>query len=343
MDANLTRHATPRQLEILEALDKCNGSKRGAGKLLGIDPKTIRESLERLQRKAAKGDAPTAPQAIAPKAAAGHGKRILVLPDVQAKPGNDFSYLMRIGQYAVDKRPDIIVCIGDAADMESLSSYDKGKKSYEGRRYSKDIEAAHEAMSAFVTPMVDWNAAHPESPYKPRMVMCLGNHEQRILRAIEEDPKLDGTISIDDLEYEAFGWEVIPFLEVIVIEGVAFSHYFTSGPKGLAVGSAQALLSKKHMSCVAGHLQGLQIATAYRGDGAMLTAVIAGSCYQHDEKFMGPQGNKHWRGFLVMHAVQDGAFDLMPVSLSYVDKKYPHLSVARDYAKHPQTAELEVK
>jgi hypothetical protein len=192
-------------------------------------------------------------------------------------------------------------------------------------------------MSAFVTPMVDYNAAHPEAPYKPRMVLTLGNHEHRIQRVIEEDPKLDGTIGLSDLEYEAFGWEVYPFLEVVMIEGVGFSHYFTSGVMGRPVTSARACLTKKHMSTVQGHKQGLEIATDYRGDGVPLTAVIAGSCYWHEERYLGPQGNKHWRGFLMMHEVRGGSFDLMPVSLGFVNQRYPHISVARDYAKHPQS------
>ncbi len=76
------------------------------------------------------------------------------------------------------------------------------------------------------------------------------------------------------------------------------------------------------MSCVAGHQQGLQIATGHRADGARLTSIIAGSCYEHDEDYMGPQGNKHWRGLLVLHECKEGEFDLMPVSLNYINKKY---------------------
>ena len=38
-------------------------------------------------------------------------------------------------------------------DMESLSSYDKGQKSFEGRRYWKDIEAGNEALDAFMAPI----------------------------------------------------------------------------------------------------------------------------------------------------------------------------------------------
>lgn len=249
----------------------------------------------------------------------------LVLPDVQVKPGHDTSYLRRIGQYAVEKRPEVIVCIGDFADMSSLSSYDVGTKAFEGRRYRDDVTSVHRAMENLLQPMRDYNLnarRNHKERYSPRLVLTLGNHEQRINKATNSDPKLDGTIGIDDLKYKEFGWEVFPFLDVVVIDGVAYSHYFTSGVLGRPCTSAAAQLNKKHMSCVAGHQQGLQIATGHRADGAMLTSIIAGSCYEHDEDYMGPQGNKHWRGILMLHDVHDGQFDLMPVSLSYLKKKY---------------------
>src|SRR5207245_4188969 len=111
-------------------------------------------------------------------------------------------------------------------------------------------------------------------------------------------------------------------LDVAVIDGVAYSHYFVSGALGRPCSSAAAQLSKKHQSCVAGHQQGLQIATAHRADGKRLTSVIAGSCYEHAEDYMSSQGNNHFRGFLVLHDVQEGEFDLMSVSLNYLNKKY---------------------
>jgi hypothetical protein len=247
-----------------------------------------------------------------------------VLPDVQAKPGHDFSYLTNIGKYLCEKQPDVIVCIGDFADMPSLSSYDAGTKAFEGRRYTKDIDAAHEAMKALLAPIAEYNErakTNGKKQYKPRKVLTLGNHEHRINKAVNLDPKLEGILSLDDLRYREFGWEVYPFLEVVVIDGVAYSHYFTSGLLGRPVTSAAACLAKKHMSCVQGHQQGLQIATGHRADGAMIQAVIAGSCYEHDEDFMGPQQNKHWRGCLMLHDVNDGEFDIMPISLKYLKQR----------------------
>jgi predicted MPP superfamily phosphohydrolase len=297
---------TPRQLQYKEAV-KEHGGIVAAARALGIDHSVVSRVLNKRTERPEDGA----------------GKRILVLPDVQAKPGIDFSYLRRIGTYALEKRPDIIVCGGDFADFPSLSSYDKGKRAFEGRRYKRDVEAAQFAMQAFLGPIEEHNKSGRKA-YRPRMVLVLGNHENRVNRATNDDPMLEGMLSLKDLAYEEYGWEVHDFLEVVIIEGVAFSHYFTSGVMGRPVTTAQALLNKKHMSCVAFHQQGLQIATSHRADGALLTAVICGSAYEHDEDYLGPQGNKHWRGVLMLHAVKDGSYDLMPVSLDYLNRKYPN-------------------
>ena len=252
-------------------------------------------------------------------------KKILVLPDCQVKDGIDFSYLTKIGRYICDKRPDAIVCLGDFADMPSLSSYDVGKKAFEGRRYSKDVVAATVAQGALFNPLFalqERQKRNKEKVYKPSTVMLLGNHEHRIDRAINNDPKLEGLISTEDLNYRAYWDSVHPFLEVVTINGIAFSHYFVTGVAGRPAGTAAAQFRKANMSCISGHQQGLQIHTGSRADGKRLTSVIAGSCYEHQEDYLGPQGNNHFRGFLVLHDVKDGQFDLMNVSLDYINKKY---------------------
>jgi len=246
-----------------------------------------------------------------------------VIPDVQAKPGSDFSYLRAAGNYIVDKKPDVIVCIGDFTDFPSLSSYDRGLKSFEGRNYKDDIWAAREAMDALLEPLYAEQARlkrNKEKAYKPRMVMTLGNHENRVNRVVNEDRKLEGLVSVDDLPYQ--DWEVFPFLEVVCIDGVAYSHYFTSGVMGRPITTAQALLTKKHMSCFAGHQQGRQIAYSRRADGKEMTAIICGSFYEHDEDYLGPQGNQHFRGCYMLHEVDDGSFDEMAVSLRFLKERY---------------------
>jgi hypothetical protein len=249
----------------------------------------------------------------------------LIIPDCQVKDAVPLEHLEWIGKYIVDKQPDVLVCIGDFADMPSLSEYDKGKKSFEGRRYKVDIEVTKKAMDMLLNPLREYNARakrNKDKQYRPRMVLTLGNHENRINRAVEGDPKLDGTISINDLGYKQAGWEVFDFLEPVVIDGVVYCHYLVSGVMGRPIGTAAAMVSKVHQSAVVGHQQGRQVAYGRRADGSNITCIIAGSCYLHDEDYMGHQGNKHWRGILMLHEVSYGHFDESFISLDFIRKKY---------------------
>lgn len=249
----------------------------------------------------------------------------LVIPDVQQKPGNPIAHLTWAGKYAVEKRPDVIICIGDFWDMPSLSSYDVGKKGFEGRCYTDDISCGKEAMRAFLAPIEAYNRRAKKDKkrrYKPRLVFTLGNHEQRIERAIESDRKLEGLISYDDFELEKDGWEVVDYLQPIIIDGIAYAHFFTSGVMGRPVSSARLMLSKKHMSCIMGHVQDRDLAFQRKADGTPITGIFVGIYYQHEEGYLNPQTNGSWAGIWMLHDVKDGSFDEMPVSLQYLEKRY---------------------
>lgn len=249
-----------------------------------------------------------------------------IIPDTQAKPGVDFSHMRWAGEYLAEKRPDVIIHIGDHADMPSLSDWDKGKKSFEGRTYKADIEAAIESMELFLEPIRREQKRRLDGKRKqwnPRLILTLGNHENRINRAIEHDRKLDGLISVDDLKYGEMGWEVIPYLQPITVDGIAYCHFFTSGVMGRPVSSATALVKKKHMSCVQGHVQHTEISMSERrGDGTPIIGLFAGLYYQHDEEYLGPQGNVQHRQIWFNTEVKDGFFYPMGVSLEYLRKRY---------------------
>jgi hypothetical protein len=252
-------------------------------------------------------------------------RRHLIIPDTQIKPGVDTSYIEWISQYIVDKKPDVLVIIGDWADMPSLSSYDKGKKSFEGRTYRADILAANDALQRLMAPIEVEQARllkNKKKPWALRKIVTLGNHEHRINRAVECQRELDGLISTDDLFFKQWGFEVYPFLQVVTVDGVAYCHYFCTGQLGNPASTARAMIANGHMSQVAGHRQGKDIAHAKRADGAKITAMQLGSCYLHDESYLNPQGNIHWRGVAVLNEVRDGSFDEMPVSLEYLRRKY---------------------
>ncbi len=203
---------TDKQREIVNAI-LAHGSHRKAAIALGINRTNVDSVVSRLKVRQAKVANPGP-------------VKIFVIPDVQAKPGVPLDHLRAAGNYIAEKKPDIIVCIGDFADMPSLSLYDRGKRSFEGRRYKADIEATHEAMETLMAPIVN------KANYDPKLILTLGNHEHRIARATEDDSKLDGTIGLGDLGYAEWGWEVIPFLTVKEVQGINFSHYFYNPNSG---------------------------------------------------------------------------------------------------------------
>ncbi len=252
--------------------------------------------------------------------------KLLLLPDSHVKPGDDLNHLDHIGQLIVDEQPEVVLHLGDFADMPSLCSFDRGKKSFEGRRYKDDIAASIEGMTRLLAPLralQDRQRKNKERVYRVRLVMLAGNHDQaRINRAIETDAILEGTISYDDLKYAEFGWECHDFLEIVEIEGVAFSHYFTSGVMSRPVSSARALLQKKFQSCCMGHVQTRDLAYAYRPDGKMITGFFAGTSYPQSADYLGPQGNHHFRGVHVMKNVRDGEFEIVPYTLNELRSSY---------------------
>lgn len=249
--------------------------------------------------------------------------RHLVIPDTQVKPGERHDHLKWAAKYAVATKPDVIVHLGDHWDMPSLSSYDVGKKSFEGRRYAADVDAGNKAMQSFLDVITSEQRRlrkHKKRTWKPRMVFTLGNHENRIERAVENDAKLEGLMSYDDLNLDA--WEVYPYLEPVIIDGIAYCHFFTSGIMGRPVTNAKLLLQKKHMSCIMGHVQDRDIAFDRDASGRRMTAIFGGIFYQHSEDYLNPQTNGSWSGLWMLNEVRDGSFDEMPVSMTYLRRKY---------------------
>ncbi len=250
----------------------------------------------------------------------------LVLPDTQIKPGVPLDHIGWAAQYVVDKKPDVIVMIGDWADMCSLSSYDVGKKDFEGRTYAADIEVSNDALADFMRPIEKERARlsrNKEKRWNPRKIFLLGNHENRINKAINTDRKLEGLISTDDLLFKENGWEVYDFLQPVIIDGVAYCHYFVTGVMGRPVTSARALTQKKHMSCTMGHVQNTEIdMSSVRADGTPIIGLFAGCFTLHDEDYLGPQGNPVHRQIWMKHEVENGMYYPMPVSINYLRERY---------------------
>jgi hypothetical protein len=173
-------------------------------------------------------------------------KKHIVLPDGQVKPGVPLEHWGYAGEYVAEKKPDVVVNLGDMADMPSLSSYDEGKKSYEGRTYQADVEVC-KLLSSY-----SLNLSKPKLSDLKEIRKELGILDSFLHWAtmkIESNEQLNSTenskepLESSDLKYEEFGWEVIPYREPIIIDGIAYCHFFSSGEMGSSCNISQSPLN----------------------------------------------------------------------------------------------------
>lgn len=247
-------------------------------------------------------------------------KDILIIGDSHAKPGVSNERFGWAAEYAFDKRADIVVDMGDWADMPSLSSYDIGKKSYEGRRYIKDIQAAVDAREVFHRSLERCNkklSAGHKSKYAPEKISLGGNHDEgRIVKVVEGDPKLEGLIGIKDLQHAKYGWKYSPFRTPVSIQGFTFCHYFTSGIMGRPIGGEMpslSILRKQFTSCVSAHSHLFDIAHRTRPDGSRIWGIVAG-CFLAEDQWeeYAAEANKLWfRGLILLRGVENGDFEAL--------------------------------
>ena len=262
----------------------------------------------------------------------------ILIPDTQAKYGVPTRHLTWVGRYIAEKyvgHPKLrIIHIGDHWDMPSLSSYDKkGGRLMEGRRYTTDIKYGNEAWTILNAPI---EAAKERYEWNPDEDFFMGNHEYRIDRASQDDAQLEGLITTDDLQVVKDGiWTVHAFLVPKTFDGVTYAHYFTNRMTGRALSgqSMDARIKTVGHSFTMGHQQGLWSGRRESLRGAQC-GLVAGSCYLHNEEYLGPQGNGHWRGIVVCHDVRQGDYDPKPVSLRSLCQRYEGKSLPTFLGRH---------
>lgn len=256
------------------------------------------------------------------------GLEILVIGDAHATPQANNDRFEWLGNFIVEKQPDVIVNIGDMASMDSLSAYDKGSVFAEGRRYTDDIEVTIDAQKRMAKPIAEYNAYRTKKKhlkkYAPKMVLTLGNHENRINRAANELPSMYEHIKVADLHYEKYGWKVMPFLSPYIVEDIAFSHYATSGVMGRPISGDNAaanLVKKGFHSTVVGHSHMRGYFETTNIAGKRIFGLVAGCYYEHEDHYT-TEGHRNWRGLVMLHEAQEGYCEPAWYSMNYIKEKY---------------------
>jgi hypothetical protein len=244
------------------------------------------------------------------------GPTHLVIGDAHAEPGHDLERFAWLGRLVAHVRPDVVISIGDWADMPSLSAYDVGKRSFEGRRYVADIEAANEALRLFHRNLGDWQG---------RLVIVYGNHEDRIERACNDNAALDGTISLADLDFGKRGWWQVPYQQSLEIDGVHYSHMVPSGVMNRPIGGehhAASLIRRRMVSTVVGHSHLLDYAIRTDGAGRRIQGLVCGCYFDAHHSFAGAANALYWRGICVLRNVRAGTYDLETWALERIRQQF---------------------
>lgn len=241
----------------------------------------------------------------------------LVIPDAHAEPDEDPARFVWLGRLIADLRPDVVVCLGDFADMPSLSSYDRGKRGFEGRRYVKDIESANEALRLI-------HAQFPKD-YAPELAYTGGNHEARIDRAANDAAEFEGLVSTSDLDFARRGWRVTPYMESTEIDGVQYSHCVPSGVMNRPIGGehqANALVRKRLVSTTVGHSHTMDYAVRTDGTGRKVHGLVAGCYFEAHHGYAGAANAMYWRGVVMCRDVVAGVYDPEFYSLARIRRRY---------------------
>lgn len=248
----------------------------------------------------------------------------LIIPDSHAHPDFPNDRADWLGSLIADVKPDVLIHIGDSADMPSLSSYDKGKRSFQGRNYKSDINAHLDFQERQFAPIKRLKKKLPFS------VFFVGNHEHRITRAIDLSPELDGAISLRDLQLNEYYDEVVDYSGgtpgVKLIDGITYAHYFVGGIAGRPLGgihAGYAIATKKFSSATCGHSHLVDWSRHVNLRGEQVNGLCVG-CYQdYTNEWAGEVGNLWWRGVVIKRNVDgSGGYDPTFISLDALRREY---------------------
>ena len=251
-------------------------------------------------------------------------KNILVFSCGHADPDHSNERFDWLGSFIYDKRPDMVIDLGDGADMKSLNSYDtRYPQALVAQSYEKDIEVYNDSQKRLR------HRFKKAKKKKPTWIGFEGNHENRIKKYLAEHPRMEGQthgVSFRHLqtdkwfdeyhEYENGGPAIANY------NGVDFSHFFSSGNFGSATSGlhhAYSVINNRHNSSVCGHSHKRNL---YFKDGAGSIGMVVG-CYKgHEEGWAGQSNLDWWHGVVLMKDVDNGMFEPEFYSLKELEREY---------------------
>lgn len=232
-----------------------------------------------------------------------------------------------LGNLIFDIRPDYVFDLGDFADMSSLNSYDtRCPKAIVSQSYQEDIECTIDAQERLRGNFVRRKVR------KPTWIGFEGNHEYRIKKALQHDPRVEGKkygLSPEHLQTKRFYDEYHGYENgapaIKSYDGINYAHYISSGNFGTALSGlhhAYALTVKMSASATVGHSHKFSYFRKQEAWPNPIHGLVAGCFKGKDEAWAG-QANREWvKGVAIKRNINNGNYDLQWVSMEQLEKDY---------------------
>ena len=255
--------------------------------------------------------------------------RILVVGDCHVSTEEDLSRFDYANELIMEKRPDIIVLMGDFVTLNCLSFWDKDKRQrMEGRRYHEEIANANKALDMMFHGLYEEKnrlRKNKKKLYIPDIIYLEGNHEDRLNRYLEVDPIFQGQVGIaQDLRLveRAISW--IDYRDYYYYNGIGFTH--------IPHNAVRPVSGKYHVfkamdctiqSVVYGHTHKLETACRHVPGMVHLQQVLScGGYFDEDEEYTNGMLTNYWKGLILLNNYKEGRFDMETYSLGRLRRMY---------------------
>jgi len=151
-------------------------------------------------------------------------QRGMVLFDIHYPEHND-GCIDIVYDFCKDFQPDYFILGGDQLHMDCISHYNEGKpKLLEGKRLNKEYDGFQKDIINRFNNILKTSC---------KRYFMIGNHEYRLERLLEAEPKLEGLVELER-NLDLSKYKIIPFNEVLeigkicIIHGIYYNKYHAS-------------------------------------------------------------------------------------------------------------------
>jgi hypothetical protein len=220
-----------------------------------------------------------------------------------------------------------VVDLGDGADLKSLNSYDtRYPKAIVAQNYESDIQCYNDAQERLRRKF------RVMKKKRPAFFGLEGNHENRIKKAIANDPRLEGSkygISFSHLQTDVWFDEYHEYNNsapaIADYDGISYAHYIASGNYGTAMSGlhhAYGIIQKRHNSTTVGHSHKRSMFFKDDAHPHPTIGLVAGCFKGAKEGWAGQSNLEWWKGVIVKRNIRNGYYEPEFVSLERLRDVY---------------------